>query len=45
MMMSLQKGERQKPIKKAMLEEWSNIDNIPSRIRNKKELQPEQETY
>ena len=31
-----QKGERQKPIKKAMLEEWSNIDNIPLGSETKK---------
>jgi hypothetical protein len=31
-----QKGERQKPIKKAQLEEWSDIDNIPLGSQTKK---------
>ena len=30
------RGERQKPIKSKQLEEWSNIDNIPLGVRNKK---------
>ena len=30
------KGERQKPIKKAQLEEWSDIDNIPLGSQTKK---------
>ena len=30
------KGERQKPIKKTMLEEWKNIENIPLGVETKK---------